>query len=163
MQNPWKAFLVRPNDVLRSKPIRTCDWVETLLHFGVLPELNRQGYNLIVDQQTLATCVLNHLYRHEQDAAHCKFTLYKCSHESCCQRYPEEYERFCELLPESTWSAFRKSCQVADFADESWFADRIWNAIPDIVFAHVCLDTSPANIELWTDLNPDEDEDSATE
>jgi len=163
MQNPWKAFLVRPNDVLRSKPIRTCDWVETLLHFGVLPELNHQGYNLIVDQQTLATCVLNHLYRHEQDAAHCKFTLYKCSHESCCQRYPEEYERFCELLPESTWSAFRKSFQVADFADEGWFADRIWNAIPDIVFAHVCLDTSPANIELWNDLNPDEDEDSATE
>jgi len=27
----------------------------------------------------------------------------------------------------------------------------------------VCLDTSPANMELWNDLNPDEDEDSATE
>lgn len=67
------------------------------------------------------------------------------------------------MLPESTWAAFRKSFQVTDFADESEFADRIWNAIPDIIFAHVCLDTSPANIELWNDLNPDEDEDSATE
>jgi len=161
MQNPWKAFLVRSNDVLRSKPIRTCDWVETLLHFGILPELNRKGYSLVVDQQALATCFLNYIYRHEQDATHCKFTLYKCPHES--GHYPEEYEKFSERMPESTWAAFRESFQVDGFADESDFADRIWRAIPDIIFAHVCLDTSPANIELWNDLNPDEDEDSTTE
>jgi len=159
MNSTWKAFITRQHDVLRSKPIRVCDWVETLLHFGILPELQRQGYIVTVNQQTLATCILNYLFRHEKDAAQSRFTHYKCCHAIQQEpSYPEEYERFSEQMPESIWHVLRQHFQVEHFADASWFADRIWRSLPAILFAHISLTTSPANIELWNDLNPVEDE-----
>jgi hypothetical protein len=161
----WKSFITRQQEVDRSKPIRICDWVETLLHFGIIPELDRQGYVITVNQQTLATCILNYLFRHEKDATKSQITHYQCIHEVQQEpSYPEEYERFCERMPESTWNSLRNSFQVEQFADSSWFADRIWRSIPNILFAHVSLISSPANIDLWNDLNPpDEDEEGAHE
>jgi hypothetical protein len=159
MNNAWKKFITRQHEVYRSKPIRLCDWVETLLHFGILPELHRQGYIIEVNQQTLASCILNYLFRHERDAAQSKFTTYMCCHEAQqLSSYPEEYEKFCEQMPQSSWDSLRQTFQVEQFADNSWFADRIWRILPAILFAHVSLTTSPANIELWDDLNPVNDE-----
>jgi len=163
MNSSWKAFLERKHDVFRSTPIRLCDWVETLLHFGILPELRLQGYNITVNQQSLATCILNYLYRHVKDYPAHRFTTYRCSHAACHNSYYEEEEHYSEQLPDSTWTALRTAFPVDTFADSSWFADRIWNALPNIIFAHTCLDTSPANIALWEQLNPEEDEEATSD
>jgi len=161
MNTAWGTFLRRQHEVPKATPIRVCDWVETLLYFGVLPELRRQGYTVNASQQQLATCILNYLFWHEKDYRHVRFTHYHCTHARQHDYAPEEYEFYTEQIPESTWQLLRASFPAEWLADNGWFADRFWRHLPEILFAHIDMGNSPANEELWNRITPmDEEEES---
>ena len=163
MNTAWGTFLRRQHEVQGTTPIRVCVWVESLLHFGVLPELKRSGYTVSIPQQQLATCILNYLFRHEKDYAQCKFTKYCCTHALHHEYHLEEHEFYMERIPESTWQLLRTTFSAEWLADEGWFADRFWRHLPDILFSHIDMETSPANEELWAKITPMDEEEGESE
>lgn len=163
MNREWGTFLRRQQEVQGAPPIRVCVWVETLLHFGVLPELRQRGYTVSIDQQQLATCILNYLFRHEKDFAQSKLTTYCCAHAIHHESSLEEYEFYTERVPDSVWQQLRTTFAAEWLADEGEFADRVWRHLPDIVFSHIDQEGSPAYAQFWALNAPMDEEEGESE
>ena len=73
----WIPFL---NQELGDTGPKLCDWVQDLVMNHLLPALTTQGYALTVNGPILIGCILNVLYRHNQDANAMRTTTYMCCH-----------------------------------------------------------------------------------
>jgi hypothetical protein len=153
----WRQFLTKRGDTLDGQEIRTCDWAEGVVK-GIHTIVYEAGYILTVTPAQLTTCLLNTVYRHERDYRAGHKTTYRCS----CKRKPyeiEEYEYYSiDKIPDSVWNALREYNHIEWYSDTGPFADRIWMDIPLLVFAHLNMETSPANVELEAQCKTMEDE-----
>ena len=156
----WQRFLHKSYDTSDHQRVQTHTWVEYLIRDGILPLLKAKGYHLICRPQELAECILNHLFRHEQDYPKCRFTSYRCKHRE--EVYIEEHEFYEELIPDSIWMQLKKEFAIDWFADAGDFAERIWRAIPLIVLDHLSMD-SPANEILYERMKAFESEEEDSE
>ena len=73
----WIPFL---NQELGDSGPKLCVWVQDLVMNHLLPALTTQGYVLTVNGPILIGCILNVLYRHNQDATAMRTTTYMCCH-----------------------------------------------------------------------------------
>jgi hypothetical protein len=195
----WIPFV---NQELGDSGVKLCDWVQDLVIKHLLPALVTQGYTLTVNASVLTGCILNVLYRHEQDAGlhytspcnarKIRFTNYMCCHgrdsRNAFDRVFLDYEialedkRFRsqgllinpiidrnELLdfymaykcPSEFWLTLRSKVFIERYADDSEFADRIWDDLPMIVYWHIDHDKSIAIDELdHMFLDPEDENDS---
>jgi hypothetical protein len=63
--------------------------------------------------------------------------------------------------PKEFWDTLRSKVSVERYADDSEFANRIWNDLPMIVYWHIDHDKSMATEELdYMFLDPEDEEDS---
>jgi hypothetical protein len=63
--------------------------------------------------------------------------------------------------PTPFWQALRHKISIEQYADDSDFANRIWNDLPMIVYWHIDHEKSPATDELdHMFLDPDDENDS---
>lgn len=152
----WRQFLNHRELTLDGQEIRTCDWAEGVVE-GVVTLLREAGYTLSVRAPQLVTCLLNTVYRHEQDYSYGRKTTYRCP---CAyhHHFPEEYEYYSTKIPDSMWNSLRQYNFIAWYSDAGPFADRIWMDIPFIVLSHLNMETSPANVELAEQYRTAEDE-----
>ena len=195
----WIPFV---NQELGDSHIKLCVWVQTLVQKHLLPALETQGYTLTVNGSILVGCILNVMYRHEQDTGlhytspsnlpTLRYTTYMCSHgrasRNAFNKDMLDYElaledkRFRsqglmvnpvidrnELLdfylaykcPKAFWDSLRSKVFVERYADDSEFANRIWNDLPMIVYWHIDHDKSAATNELdHMFMDPEDEEDS---
>jgi len=148
---------MKKGDTMDGQEIRTCEWAHQVAE-GIHTLVWEAGYNLSVPSQQLATCILNTVYRHERDYAAGRRTTYRCS----CTRHPyafEEYEYYStDRIPDRMWASLREYNYVEWYSDTGPFADRIWMDIPFLVFSHLVMETSPANVELMEKYKTLEDE-----
>jgi hypothetical protein len=151
----WQNYLRQEYRLPNNQPIQTHKWVEHLVRDGILPLLKQKQYNLICKPQELASCILNHLIRHERDYKKCKFTTYRCMHRE--EVSIEEYEFYEEQISESIWNWLKHEFTVDWFADVGPFAERIWRNLPLIVFEHLSMD-SPVNQILYEKMRCLEDD-----
>ena len=171
----WLTFLKQQYEVLSPGTfniyITTFNWVETVVRDGILPALKANGYLVSVDASTLSGCILNTLYRHEQDYMKCQMTSYTCKHGRCTHgeqvnenvTFGDQLEYFHELLPTSVWKEMHERFPVNWFADGGLFAERIWMDMPHIVAWHVRFNESPANRALEDRLRHLDEEDEQDE
>ena len=73
----WIPFI---NQELGDSGLKLCTWTQTLVVNHLLPALTAKGYTLSVNPSLLTGCILNVLYRHNQDANVMRTTTYMCSH-----------------------------------------------------------------------------------
>jgi len=195
----WIPFV---NQELGDSGIKLCSWVQTLVQNHLLPALVTRGYTLTVNPSLLIGCILNVLYRHEQDAdlhytSPCnirkiRFTKYMCcpgrDSRNAFNKVFLDYEmaledkRFRsqgpiinpvidrnELLdfymaykcPSEFWLTLRSKVFIERYADDSEFANRIWEDLPMIVYWHIDHEKSPAIDELDHMFMDPEDEDDS--
>jgi len=142
--------------------IQTHKWVEYLVRDGILPLLKEKQLDMICKPEEIASCILNHLIRHERDYKRSRFTSYRCMHGQ--EGTMDEYEFFEDIIPEKVWKSLKYRFYIQWFADQEAFADRVWTNLPLIIFDHLSFDSpgfSPL-YEKWRHLD-EEDEDSAEE
>ena len=159
----WNEFLRRG---LVAKDgitiIQTHKWVEYIVRDGIIPLLKNKQIDLTCKPEDLATCILNHLIRHERDYKRSRFTSYQCMHGQ--EGTMEEYEFFEDIFPEKIWKSMKQQFYIEWFADNDCFADRIWMNLPLIIFDHLSFD-SPGFNPLYEKMRhlDEEDEDSGEE
>jgi hypothetical protein len=73
----WIPFI---NQELGDSGPKLCVWVQTLVIDHLLPALATKGYVLTVNGPVLIGCILNVLYRHNQDVNKMRATTYMCYH-----------------------------------------------------------------------------------
>jgi hypothetical protein len=153
----WRQFLMKLGDTTEGQEFRTCDWAKGVVD-GIQTLLWETGYTLSVPPQQLTSCILNSIYRHERDYAEGRKTTYRCS----CVRHPyayEEYEYYSiDKIPDRMWDSLRLYNNIEWYSDTGPFADRIWMDIPFIVFEHLVMETSSANVELMEKYRTQEDD-----
>ena len=159
----WREFLSQKLDLPGFHSIRTCDWVENLVHEGIIPELKRLQFATSVNPDILVNCILNYLYRMQWDHHKMRLiTKFCCTHEAHHDSYDEEYEFFLQDgMPEATWAWLRHLYSIEWLADGEAFADRVWATLPRIVFAHINVDKSPAIGAFWDRVTPIDEEEEA--
>jgi len=185
----WIPFI---NQQLGDSGPKLCVWVQTLVLTYLLPALTEQGYVLSVNGSLLIGCILNVLYRHQQDTEAARATHYMCSHgrasRNAFDKILLDYElaledkRFRsqglvinpaidrnELIdfylaykcPKEFWDTLRYKVSVERYADDSEFANRVWDDLPMIVYWHIDHDKSAATDELDHMFMDPEDEDDS--
>ena len=156
----WKTFLEHRETTLDGQEIRVRDWAEDIV-LGIKTLLDETGYLLSVQPSQLTACLLNTLYRHERDYRAGRKTTYRCS----CARQPyeiEEYEYYSSYkIPDRMWESLRDYNFIEWYSDAGPFADRIWMDIPLLVFSHLNMEESPANVELAEQYRTLEDEEDS--
>jgi len=151
----WIQFLTH-REMTFNEDLRLCDWVEDIV-VGIRALLQDTRYTLSVPSRQLSTCILNALYRHEQDYKRGCRTTYQCR----CIRHHyslEDYEYYETQIPDEDWDSLREYNFIDWYSDAGPFADRIWMAIPWIVFTHLNLNTSGASEELARQFRTIEDD-----
>jgi len=157
----WNEFLRKDLTTRDGTTIQTHKWVEYLVRDGLIPLLKNKQFDLTCKPEDLATCILNHLIRHERDYKRSRFTSYRCMHGQ--EGTMEEYEFFEDTFPEKIWKSIKQQFYIEWFADEDVFADRIWMNLPMIIFDHISLD-SPGFNALWNKLRHlDEEDDNSSD
>ena len=73
----WIPFI---HQELDDSGLKLATWVQTLVIDHLLPALTAKGYTLSVNGPLLTGCILNVLYRHNQDTIKMRTTTYMCSH-----------------------------------------------------------------------------------
>ena len=149
MSSRWNEFIVEPREFRDGTPIRTCDWVLTILKDAILPEIKRQGYTLSVSQNVLVNCILNAFYCHQKNYYASNYTVCNCKCATSQEYTLEQYEYFhSRRIGDSFWSYVRRTYEVSFLSDDGPFADRVWNEIPSIIFSHLSMSNSHANKDL---------------
>ena len=149
MNNSWSYFLQTPRRRRFDTPMLAHEWVETLVHTGILPMLKSNGYVISVSPKRLIHCLLVSLFRHQVHYFTSTMSNYMCSCAMNQDYYEDDYEFFItRKCPPDKWSILRSTFEIEWFADEEAFADRIWMDIPNIVFSHIQLEKSQATQEL---------------
>ena len=157
----WAQFLRKDLTTRDGTTLQTHKWVEYLVRDGIIPLLKRNQFDLTCKPEDLASCILNHLIRHERDYNRMRFTTYRCKHRE--EGTMEEYEFFENTISDKVWTLMRQQFYIEWFADEEAFADRIWMNLPLIIFDHLSP-FSPRFNDLWEKLRHlDEEDDNSSD
>lgn len=151
LQAEWEVF----NDPEESY-VPTHAWAFHLVLDNVIPLLERAGYTLRVTKREFLDCVLNYMFRHEDDFANAIPTTYQCKH---CRPFSSDQAEFFHQrkLPMNVWERLQRKLAVEHWSDGEEFADRFWLDLPHIVFAHCDMEKSGATEELEELLRVEED------
>jgi hypothetical protein len=165
----WRAFLETEWEILVGEEafetVPTHIWAKDLVYEHILPTLNTAGYMLSCPTATFLNCLLNYMYRHEQDYWAVEPTIFMCTHACGCTTHAatDAGEHFHNRkLPPAKWNTIWKRVGIAHWSDESDFAVRFWTDLPHIVFAHVDHVGSNASKELAELLYVEDEEENST-
>jgi hypothetical protein len=162
----WNDFLHCEWELISGdETVQTYEWARHLVYNQIKPLLERTGYIFSCSIEEFVNCLLNSMYRHEQDFRCFELTTYMCKHACACSKHAtaDVLEHFhTRTLPPDMWEDMRRRAGVEHWADESEFAERFWIDLPHIVFAHIDFVESNAIGGLKELLAFEDDENEAT-
>jgi hypothetical protein len=162
----WEAFLrCEWETVSGSETVQTYEWARSLVYDHIKPLMEQNGYIFSCGIEEFVNCVLNNMYRREQDYRAVEFTSYMCKHACDCSKHVnmDTMEHFhTRTLPHKVWEKMHRRVGIEHWADDSDFAARFWMDVPHIVFAHIDFVESNAMKELKEFLTYEDDENDAT-
>ena len=153
----WIPFV---NQELGDSGPKLCVWVENLVIHHLLPALTTKGYTLSVNGPSLIGCILNVLYRHQQDTNSIRTTTYMCSHGRASRN------DFCNVLIEHDAALQdrrlrRQPLMIHPIVDRQELFDfflaykcpqEFWDTLRSKVFVQRYADTSDFANRIWNDL-----------
>ena len=159
----WLDFLRAEWEVYddpEESVVSTHAWTQHLVLDNIVPMLERAGYVPKVTKSEFVDCVLNYMFRHEEDFAVALPTTYMCKH---CNQYGGDQAEFFHQrkLPTYVWQRLQRKLAIEHWSDGEEFADRFWLDLPHIVFAHCDMEKSEATKELEELLHVEDEEEEA--
>jgi hypothetical protein len=151
LQAEWEVY-----DDPEERYVTTHAWASHLVLDNLVPLLERTGYTLKVTKQEFVDCMLNYMFRHEENFAKALPTTYMCKH---CRRMNSDQAEFFHQrkLPVGVWQQLQRRLAIEHWSDGEEFADRFWLDLPHIVFVHCDMEKSRATEELEELLRADDD------
>jgi hypothetical protein len=159
----WLDFLKAEWEVYddpEESYVSTHAWAQHLVLDNIVPMLERLEYTLNSTKREFVDCMLNYMFRHEEDFAKARPTTYRCKH---CRRYESDQAEFFHQrkLPAYVWQRLQRTLAIEHWSDGEEFADRFWLDLPHIVFAHCDMEKSGATKELDELLHVEDEEEDA--
>ncbi len=162
----WEQFLRARWEIITSdssyETIATHEFAYDLVHSHLAPLMTQTGYIFKCSKNEFVGCLLNYMYRWNNDFWDATTTTYRCIHDNCRVSLDTEEHFHSRKLPPPVWAQMRKRVGVAYWADEEEFATHFWNCLPHIVFSHIDFDGSNATRELQDLLRYEGEEEEST-
>jgi len=148
----WDKFLsqqvVTPYDTPLQMELR--DWVCALFYNGIVPELEKKGYDLGKNKKQAANEFMNLLFQfHRSWKTNTNFSYignFAAANAEHLTLEDEDY--FFRKCDDIFWNKLKKDFAVSKVADESDFAIKLWEMIPIFVFEMINKSTSNAVQEM---------------
>lgn len=142
------------------------EWVESLVYEGIMPHFEKVGYLIAGTKTELVETILNYIYRLEYNyftkGEHMCF--YKNKHGYTMTYTMDDLEFYHTVkCSETFWNRMRKEFRAPQYADDSEFANVLWDDIPYMLFFTINIDKSNATYELQDKLTCDDDDDNLLE
>lgn len=160
----WERFIHMPLRSITEEPdeIELRDWVRALLYDGIFVAMDQNGYNLGINPHQVANDFMNYLFHFKaawNNGRPCKF-IGAFAADNYRNLTLEDEEFFFKRFDTNFWENMRRSFAIELFADESDFAQVLWENIPIIIFEMVNRNTSNAVLEMEEFLSYMNDVDS---
>jgi hypothetical protein len=146
-QTLWLAWLRREFLLLDTWDyIPTHEWVSYMIEEDLVPKLAEMGYNFLYTPHEMTQKILNRLFHLERDYLKgLPPRIYTYT-----QGRTEDYDHFFTVkCNDRFWSQFAWTHRIEWFADDDYFATRVWIELP--IWVAQCIDFN--NSSVTADLN----------
>lgn len=142
------------------------DWAKELFYNGIAPYFQRQGYMFYKNKNLILNSFLNYLYRKEGTPSG-YWSGYNSRPGRIMKHTNDDMEFYItHKCPPEFWKRLRRDYPIEHFADDSLFAERLWDDLPWFMFFQINLKESNASEDLADHLayedGGDSDEDYNT-
>jgi hypothetical protein len=108
------------------------DWAKELLYNGIAPYFERKGYMFYKNKNLILNILLNYLYRNEGTLSG-YWAGYNGRPGGYMKHTNDDMEYYItNKCPLEFWKKLRKDYAIEHFADDSLFAERLWNDLPNL-------------------------------
>lgn len=136
------------------------DWAKDLLYNGISPYFESKGYMFYKNKNIILNSLLNYLYRKEGTPSG-YWSGYNSRPGRIMKHTQDDMEYYITYkCPPEFWNSLRKSYPIEHFADDSLFAERLWDDLPWFMFFQINLKESNATEDLADHLAFDDGGDS---